>query len=300
MGLRCIYLPFFTPLLSNSSAAIKWWQIYCVFTEDRGDTPSQQCFNNYQPVPRRGDRICLYWRWRRLLKSIRYFTRASPLSPGYQMRIIRWEVSESQSSDKLISPPPHSPGPTDNKHRLRHITPTPPIGWGWGASTNQRPREEGGVVCERKPLLCWKCWEVGSQLWEMQQSERVSSTTSGVEGAEAPGEGEEESDLDSWPEDTTSPHDSNDLITTSHHLWPLPHSSPLDFYSESEYDDTEATSTTSTSTATTALRESLSCGPCQSCRSPVVVTRYQAFSLGQTNPPTQPFRYTRKLFSNNR
>ena len=49
----------------------------------------------------------------------------------------------------------------------------------------------------------------------MQQSERVSSTTNGVEGAEVAGEAEEESDLDSWPEDTTSPHDSNDLITTS-------------------------------------------------------------------------------------
>ena len=56
----------------------------------------------------------------------------------------------------------------------------------------------------------------------MQQSERVSSTTSGVEGAEAPGEGEEESDLDSWPEDTTSPHDSKDLITTSDHSF-TPH-----------------------------------------------------------------------------
>ena len=126
----------------------------------------------------------------------------------------------------------------------------------------------------------------------MQQSERVSSTTSGVEGVEGPGEGEEESDLDSWPEDTTSPHESKvhlTNLTTSHHL-----TLHLDFYSESEYDDTEATSTTST-----ALRESLPCGPCQSCRSPVVVT-YQAFSLAQTNPPTQPFRYTRKLFSNNR
>ena len=126
----------------------------------------------------------------------------------------------------------------------------------------------------------------------MQQSERVSSTTNGSEGVEGPGEGEEESDLDSWPEDTTSPHDSNPPITalpTSHLL-----SLHLDFYSESEYDDTEATSTTST-----ALRENLSCGPCQSCRSPVVV-RYQAFSLGQTAPPSQPFRYTRKLFSNNR
>ena len=130
----------------------------------------------------------------------------------------------------------------------------------------------------------------------MQQSERVSSTTNGGEGGEgveAPGEGEEESDLDSWPEDTTSPHDSKDHIThltiSDHHL-----TTHLDFYSESEYDDTEATSTTST-----ALRENLSCGPCQSCRSPVVV-RYQAFSLGQTAPPSQPFRYTRKLFSNNR
>ena len=70
----------------------------------------------------------------------------------------------------------------------------------------------------------------------MQQSERVSSTTNGGEGGEgveAPGEGEEESDLDSWPEDTTSPHDSNDHIThltiSDHHL--TPH---LDFYSESE------------------------------------------------------------------
>ena len=128
----------------------------------------------------------------------------------------------------------------------------------------------------------------------MQQSERVSSTTNGVEGVEGPPEAEEESDLDSWPEDTTSPHDSNDEITTSHHLTSPSHSSPIDFYSESEYDDTEATSTTST-----AMRENISCGPCQSCRSPVVV-RYQAFSLAQTNPPTQPFRYTRKLFSNNR
>ena len=126
----------------------------------------------------------------------------------------------------------------------------------------------------------------------MQQSERVSSTTNGVDGVEGTGEGEEESDLDSWPEDTTSPHDSNHHIsdlTTSHHL-----TLHLDFYSESEYDDTEATSTTSS-----ALRENLSCAPCQSCRSPVVV-RYQAFSLGRTNPASQPFRYTRKLFSNNR
>ena len=55
----------------------------------------------------------------------------------------------------------------------------------------------------------------------MQQSERVSSTTNGVEGVEGvegPAEAEEESDLDSWPEDTTSPHDSNDQITTSDHL----------------------------------------------------------------------------------
>ena len=52
----------------------------------------------------------------------------------------------------------------------------------------------------------------------MQQSERVSSTTNGVEGVEGPPEAEEESDLDSWPEDTTSPHDSNDLITTSDNL----------------------------------------------------------------------------------
>ena len=130
----------------------------------------------------------------------------------------------------------------------------------------------------------------------MQQSERVSSTTNGVEGGEGgegPGDGEEESDLDSWPEDTTSPHDSNDHITlltiSYHHI-----THHTDFYSESEYDDTEATSTTSTS-----MRENLSCGPCQSCRSPVMV-RYQAFSLAHTNPPAQPFRYSRKLFSNNR
>ena len=41
----------------------------------------------------------------------------------------------------------------------------------------------------------------------MHQSERVTSTTSGVEGHD----GEEESDLDSWPEDSISPHDSKDL-----------------------------------------------------------------------------------------
>ena len=52
----------------------------------------------------------------------------------------------------------------------------------------------------------------------MQQSERVSSTTNGVEGVEGPAEAEEESDLDSWPEDTTSPHDSNDQIRSSDHL----------------------------------------------------------------------------------
>ena len=105
---------------------------------------------------------------------------------------------------------------------------------------------------------------------EMHQSERVSSTTSV----------EEESDLDSWPEDSTSPHDSKTPSLLS------PASPPaLDFYSESEYDDTETS--------------------CQACRgsgtvcSPVLV-RYNLTKPQDCHSLSQPFRYTRKIFSNNR
>ena len=77
--------------------------------------------------------------------------------------------------------------------------------------------------CEisRSPVDCSTIWSSPDvRKWEydsvgsMHQSERVTSTTSGHEALEAQdadsrdNTGEEDSDTDSWPEDSTSPNDS--------------------------------------------------------------------------------------------
>ena len=92
----------------------------------------------------------------------------------------------------------------------------------------------------------------------------------------------------------------------------------LDFYSDSEYDDTEASSTTTTMMNSSCTADTAACH-CRSCTSPnsrscssqSAVTRYTdhgtryPLSLAQRNanncPSFQhPFRYTRKIFSNHR
>ena len=89
----------------------------------------------------------------------------------------------------------------------------------------------------------------------MHQSERVTSTTSGHEALEAQdadsrdNTGEEDSDTDSWPEDSTSPNDSKYCVDKVDKVKIYISISCLDFYSESEYDDMEASSTTTTSLA---------------------------------------------------
>ena len=119
----------------------------------------------------------------------------------------------------------------------------------------------------------------------MHQSERVTSTTSGHEAPEGQDTdsrdhtGEEDSDTDSWPEDSTSPNDSKYYVDKVDKVKIYVSISCLDFYSESEYDDMEASSTTTSLAPSTAGRGAEGAGQragcsCRCCLLHVTLMRY--------------------------
>ena len=127
----------------------------------------------------------------------------------------------------------------------------------------------------------------------MHQSERVSSTSGNDKQEIQDDANDDDSDIDSWPEDSTSQNEN--------------------FYSDSEFDDSEATSTTNShhlKSNTNIINDdklsSSSCG-CRSCCSQSYSSSHSLTSPYTTptsrftsSETSSPFRYTRKIFSNHR
>ena len=159
----------------------------------------------------------------------------------------------------------------------------------------------------------------------MHQSERVSSTSGNDHldnNDNHQNNNDEDSDMDSWPEDTTSPNDSKDIQCIILLESPLIWSNiklALDFYSDSEYDDTEASSSSAVCDHSTV--PGAGARPCTGCTvTPGAAMtgppgsrgcpRYIGCSMSRgqecrgpstgAGAPPQPFRYTRKIFSNHR
>ena len=158
----------------------------------------------------------------------------------------------------------------------------------------------------------------------MHQSERVSSTSGNDHldnNDNHQNNNDEDSDMDSWPEDTTSPNDSKDvqcIILLCSLIWSNIKLS-IDFYSDSEYDDTEASSSSGVCDHSTV--PGAGARPCTGCTvTPGAAMtgppgsrgcpRYIGCSMSRgqecrgpstgAGAPPQPFRYTRKIFSNHR